>query len=519
MGTYLLGIDYGTGGAKCVVIDDEGNDLGFSFEEYPIIHDHPGWSEHDAVLYWEIACRLIKTALDTSGIRGKEISGIAVSSALPSMVMVDKDHQPVNRAYNLMDKRAVEEVEWLKQEIGESRIFELSAYRLEDHPNLVSLLWEKRNRPDAYKRIWKVLTIDGFINLKLTGKATTHVSGAAFYGVAYDMRNRRFDPAMMSDVGLALEMMPDIFNCEAIIGEVTRKAADETGLAPGIPVAAGQVDCNASWVGAGAVEPGDIQSNLGTVGNFGIVYTDIEFMFSDIGKRLMSFPYTTNAGKTYVTVPTTTTGGQTIRYLRDAFSQAEVQAESTLGVSSYDLLNVYAEKVPPGCDGLVILPYLMGERTPIWNAQARGTVFGLSLNHGKGHLVRGMMEGVAFAMYDSFRLVKEAGLKVNFPMVLNEGGAVSRLWRGIITDVFNVPTAMVKRRTGAPFGDAVLAGVATGVFPDFSVTKAWTEYTDFLEPNAEVHELYMEYFKLYKSVYEHVKEDFDTLARLRRRFQ
>ena len=515
MPKHLLGIDYGTGGAKCVVIDDQGNDLGFAFEEYPLIHEHPGWSEHEASLYWEIACRLIRGAMADAGVSGSEIGGVAVSSALPSMVMVDRDHNPVNRAYNLMDKRATDEVEWLKEQIGDDRIFKLSAYRLEDHPNLVNLLWEKRNRPDSYKRIWKVLTIDGFINLKLTGKATTHYSGAAFYGVAYDMRSGRFDEKMMSDVGLEMGMMPDLFHCDSVIGEITSRAAGETGLSAGTPVAAGQVDCNASWIGAGATEPGDIQSNLGTVGNFGIVYTDIEFMFSDIGRKLMSFPYTTKG--TYVTVPTTTTGGQTIRYVRDAFSQAEVDVESTLGVSSYDLLNMYAEKVPPGCEGLVVLPYLMGERTPIWNTQARAVVFGLSLNHGKGHLVRGMMEGVAFAMYDSFRLVREAGIKVNFPMILNEGGAVSRLWRQIITDVFNVPTAMVKRRTGAPFGDAVLAGVATGVFKDFTVTKKWAEYVSPLEPDPNRHETYMEYFNLYKSLYEHVKADYETLAKLRRR--
>jgi len=517
MAKHLLGIDYGTGGAKAVVIDDQGNDLGFAFEEYPLIHEHSGWSEHEATLYWEIACRLIKGAMAQAGVSGNEIGGVAVSSALPSMVMVDKAHAPVNRAYNLMDKRATDEVAWLKSNIGDERIFQLSAYRLEDHPNLVNLLWEKRNRPDSYRRIWKVLTIDGFINLKLTGEATTHYSGAAFYGVAYDMRNRRFDQKMMDDVGLEMSMMPELFDCEAIIGEVTQRAADETGLAAGIPVAAGQVDCNASWIGAGATEPGDIQSNLGTVGNFGVIYKDIEFMFSDIGRRLMSFPYTTESASTYITVPTTTTGGQTIRYLRDAFSQAEISVEESLGISSYDILNMYAEKVPPGSDGLVVLPYLMGERTPIWNTQARAVIFGLSLNHGKGHLVRAMMEGVAFAMYDSFRLLKEAGIKVNFPMILNEGGAVSRLWRQIITDVFNVPTAMVKRRTGAPFGDAVLAGVATGVFKDFSITKEWTEYVSHLEPDAGRHQTYQEYFGLYKSIYNHIKEDYETLAKLRRR--
>jgi xylulokinase len=234
-----------------------------------------------------------------------------------------------------------------------------------------------------------------------------------------------------------------------------------------------------------------------------------------VGRLMINFPYTVDSQHTYVTVPTTMTGGQCIRYLRDHFSQAEVETERVLGVSAYDLLNLQAEKVPVGSDGLLILPFLMGERTPIWDVDARGVIFGLSLHHTKGHFVRAMMEGVAYAMYDSFRLIKEAGLPVNYPMVLNEGGAVSKLWRQILTDVFDVPIALVKRRTGAPYGDAILAGVATGVFKDFAVAKDWVEYVEPMEPNPAHHARYMEYFALYKRIYEHVKGDFKTLATLR----
>jgi len=230
---------------------------------------------------------------------------------------------------------------------------------------------------------------------------------------------------------------------------------------------------------------------------------------------MINFAYTVNSENTYVTVPTTTTGGQSLRYLRDTFSQYEMEAERVLGISSYDLLNLQAQKVPPGSEGLIILPFLMGERTPIWDVHARGVIFGLSLRHTKGHIIRAMMEAVAYALYDSYRLIKESGLKINSPLVMNEGGAVSRLWRQIITDVFNTPTVLVKRRTGAPFGDAILAGVATGLFKDFSVAKDWVEYVGRMEPTQENHNRYMEYFALYKQLYEHVKDDFKELARLR----
>jgi xylulokinase len=157
----------------------------------------------------------------------------------------------------------------------------------------------------------------------------------------------------------------------------------------------------------------------------------------------------------------------------------------------------------------------MGERTPIWDTAARGVIFGLSLNHTKGHLVRAMMEAVAYALYDSYALLLQAGLPIHYPLVLNEGGAVSKLWRQIITDVFNVPTVLVQRRTGAPYGDAILAGVGTGVFPDFSVAKQWAQYVAQMDPDPGRHSRYMEYFALYRRLYQHVKEDFRALAALR----
>jgi xylulokinase len=309
--------------------------------------------------------------------------------------------------------------------------------------------------------------------------------------------------------------MPELYGCEEIVGEVTTQAATETGLAPGIPVAAGQVDCNAGYLGAGAVEEGDMQCNLGSVGNFGLIYNDVEFSFTPIGRLMINFPYTVNSQRTYITVPTTMTGGQSIRYLRDQFSQYEMEVERVLGISSYDLLNMEAAEVPLGSEGLIILPYLMGERSPIWDVHARGVIFGLSLNHGKGHLVRAMMEGVAYAMYHSFSLLKEAGLKINLPLIMNEGGAVSVLWRQIIADVFNIPIAFAKRRTGAPFGDAILAGVATGILADFGIAKEWAEYIDPMEPNPQNHQRYMAFFELYKKLYQHLQEDFVELAQLR----
>ena len=512
MADYLLGIDFGTGGTKASLIETEGNELGYAFREYPILTPHPGWSEHDPNLYWKYTCEMISEIIKKSSVSAESIRGIAVSSALPSLVMVDSKGKPVENAYNLMDRRATAEVEYLKETVGEDRIFNITKNRLDDHPIIVNLLWEKKNRPESFKRVYKALTIDGFINLKLTGKFTTHLSAAPFYGVAYDIIKREFNEEILDTIGIDKGFFPELYRCEAVIGEVTEKAAKETGLRAGIPVAAGQVDCNAGWIGAGAINVGDIQMNLGTCGNFGIIHSNPAFH-----KSMIAFPYTTDSENIYITVPTTTTGGQLIRYMRDNFYKHEKKSEKDTGIDTYDLINKEAENIPPGSEGLIVLPFLMGERTPIWDVYARGTIFGISLNHTRGHFIKAMMESVAYALYDSFRIIRESGFPVNPPIILNEGGAKSNLWRKIITDVFNVPTAIVKRRSGAPFGDAVLAGVAVGIFKDFSVAKDWAEYINPMEPDIKNHKIYMEYFKLYKEIYNDLKTDFRKLAELRDR--
>jgi ribulokinase len=513
MSGFFLGLDYGTGGAKGCIIDKQGKVLGYSFEEYPIITPRPGWSEHDPVRYWQIACSIIKSCLLQAKIPPSGIKAIAVSSALPCMVMVDIEGNPLNNAYNLMDRRATEQVQWIKDKIGEQRVFEITGNRLDDHPSLVNVLWEKKNRPDTYNKIHKVVTIEGYIVYKLTGKFTLSNQNAVFMGVAYNLVEKRFEVDVLNQIGIDPAILPDLHYCDEIAGEVNNRAAQETGLIPGIPVAVGQADFNAACIASGVIQEGDIQCNLGTCGNFGVIHKSTNFMY-----EMIALGFTVGSRDTYITIPTTTTGGMSIRYLRDSISQAELESERILGVDAYDLMNLQAQKVPVGSEGLIVLPFLMGERTPIWDVNARGCIFGLSLNHKKGHIIRATMEGVAYAMYDSFRLIKESGMIINLPIVMHEGGAKSVLWRKIITDLFDTPTVLTKHRTGAPFGDAVLAGVAVGAFKDYSMCKEWAEYIDIMEPDKRNHETYLEFFDLYKELYNDVKDDYRKLANLRNKF-
>ena len=413
-----------------------------------------------------------------------------------------------------MDRRAVDEVRDITTTLGADAVFRLTANPLEDHPSIVNLLWYRRHRPDVLARAHKALTADGYITQRLTGEFTAHVSAGAFYGVAFNIREGRFEQPVLDQLGLDSRLLPDLHDCTDVVGRVTPGAAAATGLTAGTQVAAGQVDCNASWIAGGATRPADMQLNLGTCGVLGVVHDNRPFLGSVTGAQVLNIPYTTNPATTFAAVAATTTGGQSLRYLRDIFGSWETETERVLGISAYDLLTLQARDIPQGSEGLLVLPYLMGERSPLWDPDARGVVLGLSLHHTRGHFIRAVLEGVAFALYDSYDTLMSGGLAASQPLVFNEGGARSDIWRRIITDVLGIPTVLLRGKAGAPLGDAILAGVATGVFDDFGVANRWAATCDLMEPDPEAHEHYQRYFAVFRAAYRHLREDFSALAEI-----
>ncbi len=503
---YLLGIDIGCGGSKACIVDDEGNVIAYGFREHRIIVSKQSWSETDPNEYWLNICTIIREMLEKSGVDRDRIQGISVSSAVPALVMLDSDLNTVNLAYNFLDGRAREITGRLKGTVGAEKIFRLSAFNIEEQSVLTSLIWEKENRPGDFQKIFKALTPDGFVTLRLTDRPIVNYSAATFYGLAFDIRKKRFDADMLAEIGIPADILPEVFPCEEVVGSVTRKASELTGLSTGTPVLAGTVDAFAGWLGGAAIHEGDIHINLGTAAVMGVI-TGRERFIRDMWNCI----YPMNSRKNYVIFGSTTTGGYLLRYFRDSFGAFERSVERDLGVDSYDLLNLEAEKTPPGSDGLLVLPHFMGARVPQFNRNARGILFGWSLNHTKGHVIRALMEGVAFSVYKQFQVFVREGVPLSGTLVMNEGGAKSRLWRRIFADVFGMPTVMVKNRTGAPYGNAFLAGVSTGVFDGYERIRNWVEYVDRQEPDQKAHELYMRLFEIYNKIYADIEGDYDLL--------
>ena len=515
MGDFLLGCDIGTSSTKSAVIDLEGKVLGSHSRAYPLIQTKgsedtfPGIkAEHRPDQdYWEAVAETMRVSVAQARIDPAEIRGISISALSPACILVDKKGRSLQNAHIWMDRRATAECEWIREHIGDERVFKTSANPIDPYYATAKLLWEKRNRPKLYKETYKLQTAADYPVLKLTGKAVTDYSNASLIGIAFDIQNKRWDAALLEELELDPDKFPDPYPCDQVIGEVTREAAEKCGLRQGIPVVAGTVDCNAAWVAGGAVDDGDVSLVMGTAGVLGIVHSEPKFT-----RNMITIVHTAYSREKYTTLAALVCCGELMRYFRNNFAHLEVAAAEMLGRDVMALLNDEASRAPAGSGGLIVVPYLGGERTPIWDSLARGIVFGLALDHGREHFIRAMMEGAAYALRHNFELMREDGVTMRFPIVLSEGGAHSKLWRQIVCDVLDVEGVFMKESKGAPVGNAVAAGVGVGLFKDYHVVKQWTEVADRTVPDGKRHELYTALYKVFQELYPRSKDLFAQVA-------
>lgn len=505
MGNFFVGCDIGTSGAKSVLMDDEGKVCASSLITYPLITPRPGWAEQDPEWYWNATAETMRRCIDQSGADPSDIKGVSISAQAPVCILVDKDLKPLQMAHIWMDRRGIRQTEWVKERLGD-RASEKSGNPVDAYYLTVKLLWEKENRPDLYQKTYKVLSAANYATMKLTGKAVTDYSNASLYGVGFDIVNKKWDSEVIEMLGLDTEKFPDCYPSDAVIGGVTKAAAERTTLKEGTPVVAGTVDSAAAYIAAGAVEPGDFSLTMGTSGCLGLVHEE------PFTRDMITTIHAANSKTTYTTSGCTVSCGALLKYFRDNLGQTELRAEKEIGVDAYDVMTVQAGKIAPGSDGLITLPYFMGERTPIWDPFARGVMFGMSLTHTRAHIIRSYMEGAVYALYHNYKIMLESGCKIHQPLVVGEGGAKSALWRQIVSDVFNIPVTYMSDSKGAPAGNAIIAGVGTGVFKDYRIAKEWVTFSDTHDPDAETHKRYEEYFEIYERLYRKVKDEFVALS-------
>jgi sugar (pentulose or hexulose) kinase len=499
----LLGVDIGTLGSKGVLIDTNGRVLAEHFIEHGINVVRPGWIEQDPeACYWQDFKAIVRYLLRASKSGPRDIAAVGVSSLSPDVVAIDKAGKPIRPCMIYMDRRAEKECEWVKENVGSEKVFELTANAIDSYFSGYKAMWYLNHEPENFRKTWKILNANEYVIHKLTGKAAIDYGTATIFAPFFDYKKKKWSDEMCQLVKMDIDKLPTPCEAHDVVGEVTREG-EETELAVGTPVVAGGADAMQSALSVGVLNSGESCFTYGTTSCWIVAQDEPRFdpRFVNAWHQI--------PGK-YISAAAMVTTGALIRWFRDQFGQPEKRIAESGGESAYKLLDEQAEKIPPGSDGLITLPYFAGERTPIWDARAKGLIFGLTLYHTRAHVYRSILEAAGYGLKQHMKIAKEVGIRVN-KMIAVDGGAKSRLWRQIISDITGFPQQYVPEAPGAPLADAFVAGLGAGLFKAYSKIKEFVTMGEGVIPNQSLHDQYSKLQVVYENLYPHTKADADQI--------
>jgi len=507
---YLLGIDAGTSGAKALLInaDSGGEVVASSTRTYPLYTPKPLWAEQEPEEWWQATIAAIRDVLVVSGVEPRKIRGVGLSGQMHGSVFLDESNQPLRPAILWCDQRTQAECDWIMETVGRHKVVGLISNPVLTGFTAGKIVWLRNNEPEIERQVRKVLLPKDYLRFMLTGEFATEVSDAS--GTAlFNVGKRDWAWEMLDAIGIPRDWMPRCYESPEISGRVSREASSLTGLAEGLPVVGGGGDQAAGAVGNGIVEPGIVSS---TVGTSGVVFAFADTPVVDPSLRVHTFCHAV-PGKWHVMGVMLSAGGS-LRWYRDTFCQPEVCVGATLGNDPYDIMSDEATKAPAGCEGLIFLPYLTGERTPYHDPHARGVFFGMTLRTDRAHMVRSVMEGVAYGMKDSFGVLSEMGVPIK-QVRASGGGARSEVWRQIQADVTGHEHFTINVDEGPALGVALLAGVGTGVYSSVEeACKSVIRVAGVSKPSAADVAVYQRYYPVYKSLYANLKDSFSTVSEI-----
>lgn len=510
MKKYLIGTDIGTSGTKSILTDLDGRIISSSLIEYGILQPQALWAEQWPDVWVDAVKNSIKNVLENSGVNPSKIAGIAISGLYGgSGVPCDSDLNPVRPCIIWMDQRTAEESLWVEEQIGLERLFSITGNGLDPYFGFTKILWIKNHEPGNWGKINQFLPPNAYVIYKLTGEVAIDYSSAGNIGGIFDLRTRDWSSELMEEMGIPKALMPaKIVDSSAIVGGLSPVCSRELRLPTGVPIIAGGIDCIVATLSAGVYESGQHVAVIGTSINWGMVHENFP-----VNRRLVTMPFIEDPKKKYYTYGGASTAGALPKWFKDNFGDYEKESGAKDEKSAYVIFDEMAEKIKPGSEGLIVLPYFMGERSPIWDTNARGLIFGLTLSHSKAHVYRAILESVAY----SLRHIMETGetsIKYGDECILVGGVTKSKLWKQIFADVTGMNIISPQGNIEAPLGDALLAGVGTGVLKDYSVIKSWINFNNKIEPNQGRHKLYSEYFQEYKNLYPVLAPNMKELVRI-----
>lgn len=498
---YKIGIDIGTTTIKCVLFADQLNSVAEASKEYGFIIQNGTWVQQKVDDWWNLTVATIQSVLEQSKIDPSEIKGIGVSCQTPTFLALDKNGSPLHDGIIWMDRRSDAECKELAEKVSPERIFEITGNHWDSFYLAPKILWFKKNFPRKMEKVHKLLQCNGYINYKLTGNYSIDRSNASIT-LLYDIHKADWSDEVLEAIGIDRDILPRISNGDKVIGHVNASAARETGLVEGTPVIAGTVDALAGAMEAGVISGGRAFEATGTSSVFLVALNEISatpYLSTAVG-------ITAERGAMFGAMSTT---GASYRWFRDELMGGENDQNN-----AYKKMDALVELRAPHPTKLLFLPYMAGERSPIWNSDARGVFFGLDLATNDGQMMRAIMEGTSFALRDNMEAAKKAGVKIQ--RLRSVGGCTkSDIWLKIKASIINMPIEIPKATYGAPAGLALMMAPATGEYDSVEeASESCVRIEKVIYPVAEWVDYYDKMYGIFKSLYQHTTEDFSALTQL-----
>lgn len=496
---FLLGVDVGTQGVKASLISLDGKVIYHSFEPYETAYPRPGWVEHDMDQnWWQGSLVAIRKVLNQFPYSPDQILAIGVCGLYPAMGPTDENGVPLSGAILYSDSRSFAEV----NEINHRFNLRLSCEELT--PKLV---WFLRHEPEKARRMKMFFDAPHYLIYKLCGAYVTDTITAGLYGAIFEAPTAAWRGSVCASLSIPVEILPKVYPPATVVGEVTDSAAEMTGLRPGIPVIAGMPDLFGSMLSAGVTKTNEAIVYYGSAGVMPVMKDDA------LNAAFKPFPIAERGGKVqegylYDYPAYCLSTGEAVRWFTDQFGEMEIhQSEQEGGLSAYARLDRIAQNVPAGCEGLLFLPYLYGQRSPIDNPYASGVYFGLRAHHQKAHLYRAILEAWGYSI--------RYGLEITYPqgfsfrrLVATGGGAKSQLWRQIVSDILGIGQDYVPNSEGT-IGAAYVAGLAIGIFKDFKeLTESWVSVQETTFPDYRQRPAYERSYQAFRMLHDDLRETF-----------
>jgi xylulokinase len=508
---YVIGIDIGTQSTKALLADRDGRIVAQHAQGYQPDTPRPLWAEqwpevwHEAVLACVAGCveQARAAGIDPAAIRALCVSSLYGGSGIP----VDAAMRPLHPCLIWMDRRATEETEWVRRHVDLDRLQAITGNGVDSYYGYTKMLWLKRHRPDVWTAARWLVPPNAYVIHRLTGELAVDHSSAGNIGGVYDLGRRAWSEEALAMLDIPLSLMPPrLVESSEIVGGLLPEAAAALGLAAGTPVVAGGVDAAMATFAAGATRTGQHVAMIGTSMCWGYIERR-----TDARLGLVAFPHVHRGREDLYVFGGAITAGASVSWYREQFCQAEVQQARAAGSNPHALLEQAAAKIAPGADGVLFLPYLMGERSPVWDAAASGAFVGLNLYHTRAHLYRAVLEGVAFALRHNIEAGRQGTERLDDKLIVVGGAAQSDLWMQIVADVTGYPVHTIEQEVEAAMGAALLAALAVGVATPEAAVHGWAELRLRARPEPQAQALYRRRFELYRGLYPALKPTMHAL--------